>query len=318
MSKVVFRPCASAEEILAALSLVKSIFLDPKASATSLNEKDFQWLDYPGFNPNHVLGMYRDNKLCGCIRFQKREMLLERKMVRAVNLTSICIAEEARGEGHSVDLMEASFLHAKKVLNADCVFLFARRAVDHFYTRFGFVGISSYDKIAFSLSGIKSPEMKWEDTSKNDLVQVQSLHRKFYKNLEGFMEREIEFWDFSLGRSIRNSALKLKSLIMNDGTIGGYLMIADSKIQEIGICEGRVKEALSQAIQQGLLPSELILNCSPNHGNAVELFNDDGLDITFSTRKCSYGGHMLKSLIENQSQFDFPKISFNFNFLDQL
>lgn len=71
----------------------------------------------------------------------ERALPLRDKILRAVFISSISIAEKVRGQGLSYFLMEAA-IEASRVRGIDVAMLIARRAVDGFYTRFGFWGLS--------------------------------------------------------------------------------------------------------------------------------------------------------------------------------
>jgi len=73
------------------------------------------------------------------------------RTLQGVFVSSVSVAESSRGNGVSLLLMEAA-IKAATSRGSDIAMLIARRAVDGYYTRFGFWGVSQYSKVTFSMA----------------------------------------------------------------------------------------------------------------------------------------------------------------------
>lgn len=305
-SALVLRPCKSIDEVKQALALARTVFLSQESDHSKLEEKNVQWLDFPGFVPQDVIVLLDDTAIIGCIRLQFRRLRMRNGSFLAANLTAICIDESYRGKGNSKALIESTLDYARS-RGAEIAYLFGRRAVDHFYLQFGFEGISTYDKI--HISGFSNSEScSWDEVDLKDLDILMNLHRESYGMLSGYMERDLDFWKFSFRRSKISNCFKL--LISKKHT--AYACLADNRIAEFAISGSNLIGALNELSQSGAM----ILEASPEHP-CVEKIISSGLDITLSHRKCHFGGHLVKSLIPDV-KFKHDWQSFNISFLDQL
>ena len=73
-------------------------------------------------------------------------MKIKGQILKVAGLSSICIDPNFQGYGFGKELMERSIIYLDQ-RGYDLSFLIARRAVDRFYTKFGYFGASSYQSL---------------------------------------------------------------------------------------------------------------------------------------------------------------------------
>jgi len=254
--------------------------------------------EHPGFTEDSsIVVCASDGSVVGSAFLIERALPLRDKILRAVFISSISIAEKVRGQGLSYFLMEAA-IEASRVRGIDVAMLIARRAVDGFYTRFGFWGLSQYSKVTFDLVTLpkaKRPELsiKIFPAVDENLEICAALYTENYKNLIGHCERKPEMWRYIL---LKLPYLGLRfELVTIDGKIAGYV-IHDGKgnIHEIATVSAEFSYetiTLLEAFNLGV--ERVTLHVHPTHPFLKKLV---GADISLILRECSYGGHMVKVL----------------------
>ena len=172
--KLYFGPARNSLEVVAARELVVRTFgaIASKSIDDMHEYKEFLWEepDFPG--QDHIIIMATNSgDVVGTIR------LLPRKLYRNVDeficagITSVCIDKRYRGNGYSYEIMNAT-LEQARILGYEIVALFARRALDHYYPKFGRWGLSSYNRLTIlqsSLSAIKVDKLNFEQVASDEV-----------------------------------------------------------------------------------------------------------------------------------------------------
>lgn len=302
------RACTSKAEVQQAFGLARSVF-SPAAKPDQEAIKTYLWDAFPGAEPKHVFGLFDGTNLVGVVRLQLGYLFIGGRSELACNMTSIAVAEDYRGQGFSLLLMDEAMAYAQS-LGARWAYLFARRAVDHYYTRFGFEGASSYDKVVCNLKGEKSgASLNLRAAVESDVSFLRTIHDQHYGQLEGSLKRSSEFWCYSLGRRITNSQLHI---VVADGL--GYAVVNEGEVVELAVPSDAALEFVSQLVAEGRLKSELTVH-GPSALPAVQGLIAHASDVTVSWRRCTYGGHMIAPLCGQKRP---ASVSLNFPFLDQL
>jgi N-acetylglutamate synthase-like GNAT family acetyltransferase len=202
-------------------------------------------------------------------------------------MSSICIAEDMRGRGYSVDLVNEAKAACQRRGSA-MAFLIARRAVDHYYTKFNFWGLSSYNQTSVNLSATNSstPSIGLRAAQLNDLKQCEAFYDRAYVSAFGHHHRNGTFWTFLL----RKLHILGVEFLVADGPneIAGYLMASQARILEFAVEESLSALSLLAAYAKRSNLQRLTVDLPPSHGAASQLLEHESL----VSRECRYGGHM--------------------------
>jgi hypothetical protein len=221
---------------------------------------------------------------------------LNQKFVQGVFLSSISVRESHRGLGLSTLLINAALSTAcsrsKKV-----ALVIARKAVDHFYTRFGFWGISHYCK--FSYSETPSPVcpstdlLKFVPASSQHFPKCQHFYNLNYSMSSGSCARPLKYWSYILYKCLAQEH-RFDMLVYDNEPIGYVIHDSSGNVFEIAtsLCHPALNIALFLD-RCGMSNGFQVLHIHPLHPFISYL---DGTDFTLSLRECRHGGHMLKTL----------------------
>jgi len=286
------------EDFKAAFDLAFSVFAPQSLSDGYTENKYFLWAEDPFFRyENIVLAKYQ-GKLAGLIRIVPRTLCKGDKTLSVAGISSVCILPALRGKGLSIQLMDYTLDFCKKS-GYDVSVLFARRSADYYYTRFGFHGISTYSQIY-----VKKPKKLNVSNSYSfadgDLIFLEiyaQAYDRTYGNCFGKLQRTPEYWKFLLSSLSYKPYCYNKVIKFNMRAIG-YIIWDLNKVLEIATIENVVGEEFILFLMEniGILTSDsLQFEILPQHTMVKQLY---GLDVTFQSRECIFGGHMLKVLNE--------------------
>ncbi|OUR64354.1 hypothetical protein A9Q79_07940 [Methylophaga sp. 42_25_T18] len=293
-------PARNKEEMIAARDLAVKTFspLTPNKTRDQITEfKDFLWNENGSLKLENIIVVASEDRVVGTVRLVFRNLYFGIDSYYCAGVSSVCIAEEYRGKKLSLSLMEAT-LEQAKLLGCEVVLLFARRALDHYYPKFGIWGLSSYNNIRVSMSSVttaKRQTVTLKDVESSNLHAIQQWHALSYGNCFGYIERSYDYWQFLIEK-FKCQSIAIKA-ICDDGNIIGYAVISDELIMELAFEPKENYDVMSiiglLAGQKGFLDMQL----PEKHPIVGELTS---LDITVSHRECEYGGHMLGILNEKK------------------
>jgi predicted acetyltransferase len=209
-------------------------------------------------------------------------------------LSSICIASSMKGNGLSRLLMSSAIAECEN-RSSDFAILIARRAVDHFYNKFMFWGVSSYSKLKINISN--------EINSKNDTViecaddihlpSIREMHATAYSPLNGYCERSLLFWRHILVKAKLHGSSFLVFKVM--GKTVGYVIHTDTEIHEIATTDNYQYLNLLVALGEKIAAKTFTIHASQYHSIIGELRRTD---FSICARQCLYGGHMVRLISE--------------------
>jgi len=324
MNSLIVKPVESADEFAKAYELALSVFTENSSIQQYKDHKLFAWTKDPYFDYRNILLAKYQEQSVGLIRIVPRVLYRCDQSFSVAGISSVCLLPSFRGMGLSVPLMDQSLVTCRE-RGYDIAFLFARRAADHYYTRFGFYGVASYSKVFVkrnsNLTADPALALAEMDTA---LINVYaSAYERSYQNCFGKMQRTNTYWQFLLGSvSGRNDCYF--HTIQKEGIAVGYLVGNANKILEIALITDIHGDGLVSFLTTQLsLESnndQLELDILPQHILVASL---KGMDITFQSRECNYGGHMLKIIntkkmteteelapLKNKSLFSYEETCF--------
>lgn len=297
MHKLIVRPAVSSEEQDLAYKLALRVFKVQTHMENYAEHKSFVWEADPTFNRNNILLAYIENELVGLIRLVPRMLYRGGEIFSVAGMSSVCIAPEWQGKGLSNRLMQQS-LDICRSRNYDICFLFARRAADHYYTRFGFYGIASYAKVYIKKPvDLQSTKQFSLSPADNFLCGLyQTVYERSYQNCFGRFDRSPAYWKFLLTSISKRKDVSFHTIYFDHKAVG-YVMTDETKIVEIA---GNDTVSGKELIH--FLMNENIVTC-PDNTLEIEMLPQHtlissfgGMDIRFQYRECIYGGHMAKIL----------------------
>jgi len=290
--------------------------------------KDSLWLDVPHLNLKHLIVITSDSKLVGFVRVIPTLMLMPQGYVRSACLTSVVILPSARGKGLSSIMMNEVMILLKKE-GFEFSHLIARKAVDHFYNKFGFLGLSSYEKIFIKANKMESGQFSVRPMTNDGLSSCQRFYDLSYSQSFGHVKRDREFWDYSFKRLSLLPGVGFNG-IYSDSELIGYYIANASGVLELGIDPSVSNQFLSVLpVENGLITLDI------PYVHVLNSIISDDMDVSFRSRRCLFGGHMmcdlnhshlntLKSLEDHFKRLGVDIMgmdnskNFNINFLDQI
>jgi GNAT superfamily N-acetyltransferase len=288
-------PSRSMPEAIDARSLAIKVFgaiSDNNADATT-RFKTRVWNDHVGLDPKTVMVVALDNgEIVGTCRVLPRLMHRAGEPLAAAGISSVCLAEESRGQGISRPLLERALIAAKD-FGSVIAFLDARRAYDHYYTKFDFHGLSVYPKISMKVSDLPLGQgIRFETTQPTEFDTLNAYYESCYRDCFGRLQRSPSAWraisehlDF-LGAPIRT--------LCRLGRTCGYLIENDGCIEEIAFDPDIRPFELFGAVARLLgIGQTLVMNITPTH-LGFRAIADARADVALSWRQCPYGGHMIR------------------------
>jgi predicted N-acetyltransferase YhbS len=160
------RPARSDAEAHEAYALALSIFGETAAMDAYRDYKTALWFDDPAYAPENVIVARSGGAICGVSRIVPRTLYRRGQAYAMAGISSVCVAPALRGRGLSRTLIEHT-LERCRARGFDFAFLVARRAADHYYTRFGFRGIASYSRVVVRVpAAAASPALVLENPTR--------------------------------------------------------------------------------------------------------------------------------------------------------
>jgi predicted N-acetyltransferase YhbS len=272
--------------------------------------KDLLWFKEPTFAPENIFIATCDEQVIGVIRAVPREFLFARRFdqasnqenaslsVPAVCISSVCINEKFRGQGISRKLTEYA-CETLKLRGIGFCYLLARRAVDHYYNRFGFYGVSTYHTLALNnpteLSALEVREIEVKPFLGSSFPAALALkaYAESYSGSSGLCARGEGHWLHLLMRLPFLEHIRIWQIEKSKSRIG-YAICDQKSVLEIAYIDPSDGGAIAAAISRTLNLSSFVV---PNTHPLITSLTS--LDINVTSRICTYGGHMVKILNED-------------------
>lgn len=287
----------SDSERKAALELAAASFSQPDAPLEETIHRKANFLhQHPGFGETSVIVVCdKSDAVVGSAFLINSEMPAGKRLLNSVFISSVSVAEKSRGQGLSVLLMESA-IRAATERGADIAIVIARRAVDGYYTRFGFWGVSQYSKVMLELATLPSDKNPVQSVllkpiTRQDLGLCATLYAANYNNLFGHCLRKPEMWEYVLNK-LPYMGLRF-DLALIDGELAGYVVHDGAgNFHEIGVVSS----------DTFFSPRMFFAACAPGcksvtlhiHATHPFLSRLEGADVSLTLRECPYGGHMVR------------------------
>lgn len=292
MRDIIYIGCArNSQEVDGALTLATRTFGSNETTEMSVNAKRRLMSPHGILSEQDVVVLVnRTGEICGTCFLVDRLFYRGKNNVQGTFLSSICIAESSRGKGLSKLLMNATIAECERRGTAFAI-LIARRAVDHFYNKFSFWGLSQYSKINFKLedSCALLNNCSFSPATEADLIEVNGMYESTYSGLYGACKRSLEYWKYVLWRT--TSQERNFYIYKTQGMVRGYVIFSGSELDELASAQRVSCLGLIKDLARNSSLKEVTLNCSSEHPIVSELHC---LDFSVTQRQCNYGGHMVR------------------------
>jgi predicted acetyltransferase len=286
------RAARSDAEAHEAFALALSIFGETTAVDAYRDYKTALWFDDPAYAPENVIVARSGGAICGVSRIVPRTLYRRDQPYAMAGISSVCVAAAMQGRGLSRTLIEHT-LERCRARGFDFAFLVARRAADHYYTRFGFWGVASYSRVMVRVPApAAAPALVLGAPDAADVPVYSAAYDACYANTFWRVERSAAYWDFLMQRC-RYQGLSFSSLVQ-DGRSVGYAITSAAAVHELAYTEEVPAGALVRLLAHAVgADATLPLEMPPEHRFVAAAY---GLDMTLSARECTYGGHMARVL----------------------
>ena len=289
------------KDIISANSLVKKIFFNGDFNNQFLFPEE-------SLKRENIVVIKDNESLVATCFIHNRIFYFKGDKIEASFLSFICVDINSRGQGLSKNLMNKAIELCEK-RNKIVSFVIARKKADFFYNQFSFFGFSNYPTITIkSLSKIYTNEtFTFKEIDVTYLPIVGKIYDNIYKFLPGSFYRDQRDWQFILKKSKLLNVF-LKVILDEENTIIGYIAFKENQIIEFALKEGVNYTDTINSFNKNNGFDSLTFNLGINHPITPYLKE---YDITYTIRKCWYGGHMMR--INNEEYFldKLDKIGYN-------
>ena len=293
--KVLIKKKIDKNDYLNALRIFNKHALDKKTKLEAWNcSKSNQFIIY----------LKSKNTLIGMMRVIKRKIFLKKKFYNVACLTSIGIFAKFRGKGYSKMLLKKSNNILKKKFEIS--FLIARKKLDHFYDKFGFMGNSEFCSLRINLSNKKIKS----DVSSKKITNFTNIIKRNYKNTNnkknGYFHRSAQDWKL-IEKKVNNENYLIKEFKYNKKYVG-HIIHKDNTIFEYSF-ETKYLKYFSIILQKNFKKFIIIKN------PCIKLINHlkNEVKINLSKRFCTYGGHMINPYDKKELKNN----NYNINYFDE-
>lgn len=238
------------------------------------------------------------DEVVGMLRLLPRPFRNGSRIVHSGLVDAVVVKQQYRGLGISRLLIEEC-QRVARAIGYESLHLFARRAVDEFYTKFGFLGASSYPRVHI-LGSLKSRRESRPAQTRHaviaDIEFLSDCHAFAYQDSAGPYVRDEHRWMAIINSDVQQIAI----LVLVVGrTRVGYVAVEQSEVVELGFKPDFSSANLEFVFDHGYS----VLRIPPEHQLLRDLTQSSSLDVQVSYRLCHYGGHMI-CLLGQSNTFD--------------
>lgn len=280
----------SQQELNGALTLAVATFRPQEPSESALELKR-NLMSHHGTCAMHdvVVIAQQPGEVVGACFLIDRYLMRGANKVMGTFLTSICIADTERGNGLSRILMNEAIAVCER-RGAAFAILIARRAVDHYYNKFFFWGLSQYSKACFNIPPSPIPDARSiSGVEEPNLNEISRIYDLIYAGQYGAFFRTKQDWNSVLWK-LNTLGYCFQCFKELDKVIG-YVVFQGNNVMEIAVDHDySYLEVLNQLYNN--IDNKLVtVHCSSEHPLVKELH---GLDFSVVQRECDFGGHMVR------------------------
>jgi len=298
-NRIRIRRCSSPDEVSSAIGLASRTLGSDSDYLLKKISNDFK---LHMVTPDDVIIAVDNEKVIGTATVFKKELSLFGKKVPASGITYVCIQREYQGAGLGKSLMDYVVSDLKKRSEIISL-LFARRAVDGFYNKFGYLGTGYFTELTLDTDSCKNDinikGIKTVPVAKSSEWRLyMAMYEQTYGDVPFSFVRGESFW--------KNIDMWLKYRVKPDefvnvyhnGRLIGYFINKDKRIIE-AVCLRRHMSIFNDSmLNLAKKETELVMTFSCYHpcSQYLQKFNH-----ILKFRRAWNGGHMMR--IINKKKF---------------
>ena len=247
------------------------------------------------FFSHKVFTIKNGAEVIGVIKVVPTIFELGSNTIKSAGITAVCMREQYKGRGLSKKLMEEVLTWSHNN-SFEMTHLVARKAVDGYYNKFGYFGASSYQNI--TIKGIQKQKASVFELNAGFDVELIKLYNAAYifsyNKSFGRVMRNCDYWLAIRDRITRD---KLNFFTVTNNKIPcGYVALNGDIIVELGILDGY---EVMKFIDSMLYTFSFLLKLEiPFHHQIINALTN--YDVTYHSRQCLFGGHMIKIFYPNK------------------
>lgn len=275
-----------------ALALAKNVFLNDKDSAA----EELKTLSWSQVEKPILFIAIDGQRVVACVRICPTSMKWKSNSFHVAGLTSICVDPNYRHKGLGRQIMKIALEHCDNT-GFDFTYLIARKNADYFYQKFDYIGASSYPKITIN---------DYKKNTKAGLGNLSALELKPFniKNCSHYHSFYSVNYEDCFGATLRNGnlwgniekRLPLLGLTFHEiwyqHTLVGYGISNNHEIVEYAVDLDLTDHLISASLGLLIKNKNTFALRVPHHHKLVQKLTSH--DLIFTSRRCLYGGHMLR------------------------
>lgn len=244
----------------------------------------------------------KGNAIVGFLRILNRQYYSPVGLLNAGGITSVCVHPEFRGQGLGGKLMESA-LQRSRQRGDDFSILFARRVLDGWYPKFGYVGIGCHLEMQVEKSHIASKHLSFGGSFRKgiDVSYIDTYADAYadtYQDLFLGVYRDEDWWQALEKRLWRKVELEDLISVLMDGKPIGYFMIKEGSVIEAASLGKHRADFIDALIQFYVAKhDDRFVLAVPSKHWCIEYFKcmNHSLTIRYSWD----GGHMIRIIDES-------------------
>ena len=286
------RPAESAAEVAQAYELAARVFGPSYFEARA--QKDRLLALDPATDPRDVVIALDGADVVALVRIVDRAVLLGGHELKVGGITSVAVRPDLQGQGRGRAVMEAAIARSSD-RGDDVSIAFARRAVDGFYWRLGYVGLGCHPRTVVRIPAREGGSVRMEHGCDAAHLNVYAdSYTRTYQGLPLSFQRSRAWWDTARER-LRWLDAEQFVTVFNGSRAVGYFIVAADTVIEAACADEDGRDLLAGAVSDRAAGSdgEIALALHRRHPlmAAVRRFNH-----TESIRYAWDGGHVVRVL----------------------
>ena len=229
-NETVVKFASSKDEVKRAFELAKDIFVkDPNSQSSTF--KELSWNIKADNIFKNIIIATSGSDIIGVVRLCPRTFLWQRKKFKVAGISSVCVHPKFRKMGIARSLMQTTINHCDQQ-GYEMTFLIARKAVDHFYTKFGFFGASSYPRILIvKKHNLQSHSLSFSDFKMSNYQSYRAFYEHSYRLSFGVTYRTKTLWR-QIQCLVDEKEIEFKEILISK-KLAGYVVSKQHLIVEL-------------------------------------------------------------------------------------
>ena len=242
---------------------------------------------------NHLIVKEANNEVVGALRLVDRLLMFGPIMLRAGGMSLFAVNPQFWYKGIAHSIQKAFLEWADNTF--DITFGFARRRMDGYWSRFGYIGYTSFALLTVDTKTVPADdgECNLVNFSDTHLPDYQQYYLDSYQNVFGSVHRDDALWNYYLKKINHYGLGTLYSFKGQNNRLVGYALVKENTVLDIAgdsaTFPGMVKALVAKL---GKTAQAVDFNLSPAHPFFKFLLR---FNHTYTIRRVWNGGHIART-----------------------